>query len=295
MTNSFGERDTISTSSPHHEEKEAALAHPTLGQIAGKEFYEGRWITSDFSAGSFRNWLVKKERFFLLRLSGKGGRALELGCGGGWKLFAMGRDLVGVDISQASLKAASRIYPSVALAHLAQLPFPDETFDLVLSSDVLGHIPTSQKNAVLGDIYRVLKKGGRTLHYIEADGNDPITRYAKGFPDLYKRHFVETEGHEGLESFPDITARFRAAGFLPKKEISAYKMLAYIERVPLLYDNEYAANSRAIAALVTLCKLLIRFWPLGLAANLALALTMEITDRLFPSHWASGVMVEYEK
>src|SRR5581483_6081136 len=177
---------------------DAALRCPTCGReypvvggvpafAAPDAFYEGKWASPDRSCGSPRNWLVKKQRFFLRRLAGREGRLLDLGCGGGWAVFARGGETAGVDLSVASLQGARKLYDTVAAAELGALPFPDASFDYVVSSDVLGHVPLAGKDRVWKEIRRVLKPGGRTLHYIEADGGDPLMRFAKSDPALYRR------------------------------------------------------------------------------------------------------------
>jgi SAM-dependent methyltransferase len=259
------------------------------------DFYEGRWAQPDFSAGSIRNWLVKKQRFFVRRLSGRRGRLLDLGCGGGWRLYTRVGPVVGVDVSAASLKTARRLYQHVVQASLEHLPFREASFDLVVSSDVLGHVSIEAKDGALSEAVRVLRPGGITLHYVEAEGADPVTRFAKGQAELYRRHIIEPEGHVGLEPAQQVCERFRARGLTPRSERPSYKLLLYVGRVAQYFDNEYRRRSRLIAASAVVCRALRRVPPVEAAANVLVSLTLELTDRLLPDDWASGVLVEYEK
>ena len=269
---------------------------PTVYEGSRQDFYEGKWAEPDYSDGSLRNWLVRKQRFFLQRLPrSSAARVLDLGCGAGWKLFTRAGQVTGIDLSAASVAGAQSIYHSVTAGSLTHFPFRDGAFDLVVSSDVLGHIPHEHKDAVLGEIYRVLKPGGRTLHYIEAEGNDPLTSYAKHDPELYRRRILGPEGHEGLDSPAGTFQRFRQAGFTPVQEQAAYRMVMYAGRMSQLYDNEYAERSLPLRALVTASKLLTRWGPLELLSNLGIAAVLEVTDRALPESWGSGVMVEYVK
>ena len=148
---------------------------------------------------------------------------------------------------------------------------------------------------MLAEIRRVLRPGGRTLHYVEAEGQDPLMRWARGRPDLYQRYVVAPEGHVGMEGARATFARFRQAGFRPLAEVAAYRGLMYVGRVAQLFDNEYAAAALPLRALVRLCRALSAVGPLELAANLAVTAALEVGDRLLPVDWAGGVMVCYER
>ena len=261
-----------------------------------QEFYEGKWPEPDYSAGSLRNWLVRKQRFFLQRLPRSAdARVLDLGCGGGWQLFARTGRVVGVDMSHQSLIGARSIYHGAAVGDLAALPFADNSLDLVVSSDVIGHIPIEYKQQAIREVYRVLRPGGRTIHYIEAEGDDPLTRFAKRDPALYQRYIIGPEGHEGIESPEATFARFRKEGFRPVREVAAYRLVMYAGRAVQLYDNEYARRSRLLGLAVGLCKVLTRNRFLEIGANLGIAALLEVTDRVLPPSWGNGVMVEYVK
>lgn len=102
-------------------------------------------------------------------------RLLDLGCGEGrhalaayW--FGVARQVVAVDINAQDLATArsrKKDFPQPDPAKSCdflradglRLPFPDATFDAVICSEVLEHIPRYEK--MLGEIQRVLKPGGR--------------------------------------------------------------------------------------------------------------------------------------
>jgi SAM-dependent methyltransferase len=99
---------------------------------------------------------------------------LEVGCGsGGYALHLaekLGCRLVGLDINAPGVRNANQLALAKDLASQARfeqcdvsknLPFDDKSFDAVFSNDVLCHLPG--RPAVLGEMFRVLKPGGRML------------------------------------------------------------------------------------------------------------------------------------
>ena len=85
-----------------------------------------------------------------------GGRLLDVGCGNGrYRPFLVQADrYVGYDLDTVAAN------PSVCGA-ADRLPFRDGSFDSILFTQVLEHVPSPQ--AALGEIRRVLRPGGRLL------------------------------------------------------------------------------------------------------------------------------------
>jgi len=77
--------------------------------------------------------------------------------------------VVGVDpgtqqIARARAKAARHNLPiEFQLGVIEQLPFPDQTFDVVFSTLMMHHVPAPLKRPGLVEIARVLKPGGRLV------------------------------------------------------------------------------------------------------------------------------------
>ncbi|AJC72515.1 ubiquinone biosynthesis protein UbiE [Thermococcus guaymasensis DSM 11113] len=103
-------------------------------------------------------WLV----FSMLKT--KSGRALDLGCGTGnytLELKKRGFDVIGLDASEEMLKIARMKGLNCIKGDAYNLPFPDESFDLVLSVTMFEFIHEPEK--VIAEIHRVLKPGGEVL------------------------------------------------------------------------------------------------------------------------------------
>jgi ubiquinone/menaquinone biosynthesis C-methylase UbiE len=107
-------------------------------------------------------------------------RILDVGCGSGALLRhlcdygADPQNCFGIDILGKRLENAKRLgsHLGLALASGAQLPFPDETFDLVLQFTVLTSVLAWKlKQAIAAEMLRVLPRGGRFIWYDFAYNN----------------------------------------------------------------------------------------------------------------------------
>lgn len=114
-----------------------------------------------------------RQRFVTRALSrlardGRFPRALHLGTGEGdydRLVRAHVEALVACDISREDLRFARRLNEGVGVSYTVadaqRLPFDDGTFDLVVTVDVIEHVPDSR--AMAHEVARVLKPGGRAL------------------------------------------------------------------------------------------------------------------------------------
>jgi ubiquinone/menaquinone biosynthesis C-methylase UbiE len=137
---------------------------------------------------------------------------LDLGCGEGILALLKRKDvhLTGVDLSPDLLKSArDNGYDRTLIADLTDLPFSSDSFDYVVSLDVMGHIAKDQKDAVLKEIKRVLRPDGVTMHGIEVLDRELHQDYDSMSPEKFAR-FIGIDGHIGLEDEDQIAARFQS-------------------------------------------------------------------------------------
>jgi ubiquinone/menaquinone biosynthesis C-methylase UbiE len=103
-----------------------------------------------------------------------GEHVLDVGCGTGTLAIAAARAtpggrVVGLDADPAILRRArakaQRAGVEVAFdeALADELPYPDASFDVVLSTLLFHHLPDDAKRAAAGEIARVLRPGGRVV------------------------------------------------------------------------------------------------------------------------------------
>jgi ubiquinone/menaquinone biosynthesis C-methylase UbiE len=139
-------------------------------------------------------------------------RVLDAGCGAGLgAVETLGHRLnkvkyVGVDISDAYKVAAKRFADfGLAGAHmqgdLMNLPFADESFDVILTEGVLHH--TDSTKAALLAVCRKLKKGGRILFYVYRT-KGPVREFTDDYIRDKLQGLSQQEAWEKLEPLTDL-------------------------------------------------------------------------------------------
>ena len=116
-----------------------------------------------------------------------GQHVLDLGCGTGTlaimvKQIQPSADVVGLDADPDMLKVAKyksaqqKVPVKFDVGFTNKLPYPDASFDRILSSIMIHHLKTPDKEMTAREVFRVLKPGGQ-LHII--DFGKPVTWYGK--------------------------------------------------------------------------------------------------------------------
>jgi SAM-dependent methyltransferase len=116
-------------------------------------------------------------------------RLLDAGCGGGAMLDVLSDygDVAGLDMNPELVELARRRgYDDIREGVVEQLPWADETFDVVTLLDVLEH--TADDDVTLKELRRVVRPGGRLLVTVPAHQvlwsnhdvvNDHYRRYSR--------------------------------------------------------------------------------------------------------------------
>lgn len=95
-------------------------------------------------------------------------RVLDIGCGFGWLEYRLKdkvRHITGMDVNIDNItKAKSEIHSKnvdFLIGSALKLPFKDNSFNVVISSEVIEHIQKNCEKKYFKEIERVLKRGGR--------------------------------------------------------------------------------------------------------------------------------------
>jgi SAM-dependent methyltransferase len=102
-------------------------------------------------------------------------RVIDVGCGAGrhaFEAYRRGADVIAFDRAESELRSVDTILRAMAEAgevpatasakavvgDVLSLPYADETFDCVIASEILEHVP--EDDAAIAELIRVLKVGG---------------------------------------------------------------------------------------------------------------------------------------
>lgn len=121
-------------------------------------------LTADFLEAIRLSELTQIEGILKNTVSA-GAKILEIGAGTGWQareLAARGYQVSAIDIPTSN-HGKARIWPIIDFDGRF-IPFPDQSFDIVYSSNVLEHVDDIE--TLNTEIARVLRSGGTAIHYV---------------------------------------------------------------------------------------------------------------------------------
>ncbi len=178
-----------------------------------------------------RYWQRRRYRL-LMNFTEPEARTLDVGCGSG-RFIADLSGGYGVDLRPEKLRYMRSINPLLAAADGLHLPFPDASFECVVSSEVIEHI-SDENGRFLDELTRVLEPGGvlvigtpdygsRSWRFFEwvygkvapgAYAHEHVTRYtlatlssaleSRGYEILAQRVRTALDhGHQGSQGFRD--------------------------------------------------------------------------------------------
>lgn len=161
-----------------------------------------------------------------------GDQVLDVGCGTGSLTIAAKikagptGQVHGIDVAPEMIDVAHRkavkkgLDIDFQIGLIEDIRFPDNQFDIVLSSLMLHHLPADLKLKGFAEIYRVLKPGGRFLAVDFEPPTNPLLRHLT--------HLLI--GHRMMESnVRELPVMMQEAGFAEVETgITKYKVIAFV-------------------------------------------------------------------
>jgi SAM-dependent methyltransferase len=193
-------------------------------------------------------------------------RALEAGCGTGYFARAMtqryGVGMFPADLEWEGLRRGKDLgVERLAQADISALPFASGAFDLVLSLDVIVHLPRGEEGQAIEELARVLAPGGALVLRVSAldllrSRHSEFAHERQRFTRGRLRPLVEARGLEVLRCTyansllsPAAFAKFRIAEPLlrAKAKSGVEPVSPWLDRVlyaPLKWESRWIGSGR---------------------------------------------------
>lgn len=179
----------------------------------------GRESAQAYAAWEYETGVTILDEYSRFFGSLEGKSVLDVGCGLGGKTVAYaeaGAALTGIDIERENISEAVRFAEdrgskaSFLIGDAEALPFPGETFDVVVANDAMEHFPHPDK--ALGEFARVVRRGGHIFLFFTPWGSplgshlyDYIRTpwchllFSENLLEEILKVVLEKRGHEGSE------------------------------------------------------------------------------------------------
>ncbi len=238
----------------------------------------------------------RRERFFKSKIKGKDNIILDLACGAGRDYLSNFGTVVGVDLAIEPLKIGKSRYQMVVQSGVKQLPFSDDYFDYVISSDFFGHVESDDKDLIQKEIYRVLKSAGKTIHVIETDSENPWFKIAHRSPELFKKYFIDKiGGHIGLEMPSESLKRWEKNGFHIESVEKIWSLIWPVEYYGGLFGEEYLEKSNSLRIFISFTKLISKSKILRVLTDIVLTPVNYLVELVTPLNYGNGIMIVCKK
>ncbi|MFQ5900307.1 MAG: class I SAM-dependent methyltransferase, partial [Thermodesulfobacteriota bacterium] len=183
-------------------------------------------------------WICRKVRERAVKMIGKRGRVLDLGCGNGLFLAMLGLKgfdksrVVGIDLSLDLLNEAETVFSSngqegipLIKGDFFNTPFKDGTFDSIVSLNTVVNLEDVDLERLLKEVARVLGPSGRIYLDIR-NGDNPFIRWrylqSSRKRILLVRGYRLNEFRERLKTIGLNVSRIEYIGFKTKTLALAY-------------------------------------------------------------------------
>lgn len=143
-----------------------------FNNISEDKYYENlfiknqSWNTKEPNTDEFNRWKIIEEFIKYVEINDKNIHILDLGCGRGWltNLLSKYGIVIGIEPVKKVMKYAKKIYPNLIFLNGSTKDLLknnyENRFNLVVSSEVIEHVPNNNKSNFVKDIYKLLNNKG---------------------------------------------------------------------------------------------------------------------------------------
>ncbi len=192
------------------------------------------WFSNDIEDDNFQLLALKN---YFGDIAGK--KILDIGCARGRFAKQMLKDgaiVTGIDLSDHLIDDAKKNVPEATFfcGSATDLPFSNESFDIVYSVETFEHVPNTEK--AISEACRVLKKGGKIIiidkNYFGLNPNllipTPIDKLYKELTNqwMYKRkfefrekYFIKSSLDKYLQKYCSLKETIYLPGFRPGQKL----------------------------------------------------------------------------
>ncbi len=195
-----------------------------------------------------------------LVLAGHPGRILEVGCGEGELAERVLQEseatVVAVDQSERMVELTRARGVDARVADVQELPFPDESFDVVLAGWMLYHVADVERG--IAEIARVLAPRGRLVAATNASDH-LIELLALGGVERWTLPFGAENAADSLSEHFDVVERIDVGGEVTFSDIelvrsyfgSSERLAPALERLPVELAEPLVARRRPVVFVAT--------------------------------------------
>lgn len=168
-----------------------------------KEYFDGTGSKSNYTGYTHIKEFIQRARFIQKKFNPK--TILVLGCAKGYlveDLRKLGIEAFGIDISRYAVKHSPKaIRKFLTVGDIRVFPY-SRKFDVVVSYDVLEHIPEEDIEKVIKNIYQVCKK--YSLHSFEFEKDDrDLSHVNIQKPEYWVEKFTKENLFQLVEFLPE--------------------------------------------------------------------------------------------
>jgi len=187
-------------------------------------------------------------------------KILDIGCFLGYgenRIYLEASEIIAIDSDINALKFAckNRKFPNVKFQKVdaKKLPYPNNTFDIVIASQLIEHICPKDINVFLSEVKRVLIKGG-LFFVITPNRKFRLLPFQKPFnPEHYQEFTAESLLKTLKTTFNDVQIKgFRAAEWIEEIERNRVRISPY--RVYIYYPMYRFLNTILPTGIISLLK-----------------------------------------